>query len=110
MNLLIATVIRLVMIIVGMFLGTKPDEIVIDEKNVEMITGAVLVVLAGAWGIWEKIKLGKVGIKKQDDAERRTLEMEPPSGLERRGIEDPADARVQADLAKQAKQDLPRDY
>ena len=58
MNLKIGTAAKAIAILLGMFLGSD----VIDETKIDQVLGALAVLAAVAWDVWETFKLKKQGI------------------------------------------------
>jgi hypothetical protein len=58
MNLKIGTAVKALLVLIGLFLGSD----VIDDTKADQIAGAVTVLGAVGWDVWETFKLKRQGI------------------------------------------------
>ena len=58
MNLKIGSIVKALAVLLGLFLGSD----VIDDTKIDQIAGAVSVLAAVVWDVWETFRLQKQGI------------------------------------------------
>lgn len=61
MNLVLATVIRAIMLVVGALTGQQGWD---NEETIQAVVGGALALGGLVWALWEKFRLRQVGIRK----------------------------------------------